>query len=71
MRGLNKLKSKEEMAEHKVNLAKMMYIYREKNEEQPDDEIKKQALLEALCGTKIWTEIYLEDNPFVYITPRK
>lgn len=49
----------------------MMYIYRDKNTEEPDDQIRKQALLEALCGTKIWTEIYLHDNPFIYITPRK
>lgn len=34
-----------------LNFAKMMYVYREKNEESPDDQIVKQALLDALMGT--------------------
>ena len=49
----------------------MMYVYRDKNKESPDDQIKKQALLEALLGTQVWTEDYLNENPFIYITPRK
>ena len=48
----------------------MMYIYRDQNVENPEEQIQKQALLEALLDTKIWTEAYLHDNPFVYITPR-
>lgn len=49
----------------------MIYLYRNKNEESPDDQIKKQALLEALMQTQLWNEPYLKENPFLYITPRK
>ena len=49
----------------------MIYLYRYKNDETADDQIKKQALLEALMQTQLWNEPYLKDNPFLYITPRK
>jgi hypothetical protein len=47
-----------------------MYIYRPQNKESADDMIEKQALLEALMMTQVWSEEYVRKNPFIYITPR-
>ena len=44
----------------RVAYAKMMYIYREKNLESADEQIKKQALLEALFDTQVWNEEYVQ-----------
>ena len=35
--------------------------------ELAEDKIEKQALMEVLFGTQIWSEPYIK-NPFVYIT---
>lgn len=40
-------------------------------QESAEDQIKKHALLEALFVTKLWSEPYLRENPFIYITPRR
>ena len=48
----------------------MIYLYRIANKESPEDEIKKQALLEVLHRTQLWNQPYLKQNPFIYITPR-
>jgi len=54
----------------RIQFAKMMYIYRKKNLESAEQQIQKQALLEALFQTQLWNEPYVRENPFLYITPR-
>lgn len=49
----------------------MIYLYRNNNTESAEDQIEKQALLEAMMQTRIWNEPYVEKNPFLYITPRE
>lgn len=56
--------------DHRREFAKMMYVYRKKNVESAEQQIQKQALLEALFQTQIWDQPYVRENPFIYITPR-
>lgn len=52
-----------------LNYPSLIYLYRQNNEESEHDEIKKQALLEALFDTKLWDMPYVRENPFLYLTP--
>ena len=52
------------------NYSSMIYMYRVENKESHEDEIKKQALLEVMMSTQLWSQPYLKRNPFVYLTTR-
>lgn len=62
--------NKSKILDPRVHFAKMMYIYRRKNVETAEDQIKKQALLEVMFQTQIWNEPYVRNNPWLYISPR-
>lgn len=45
----------------------MIHQIDQKREELAEDKIEKQALMEALFGSQIWSEPYVR-NPFIYVT---
>jgi hypothetical protein len=62
--------NKSKMVDPRVQFAKMMYVYRRKNIETAEEQIKKQALMEVMFQTQVWNEPYVRHNPWLYISPR-
>lgn len=67
----NRKKTMPKVEDVRKNYLEMIYLYQIESKETVEDMVKKQALLEALFGTQLWQEPYLEENPFFYVTPRE
>ena len=63
------LKKKKEGVDQKYIYKDFDSIHRTKNnyEELAEDKIEKQAMMEALFDTQLWSEPYVR-NPFIYVT---
>lgn len=63
------LKSKKEKKslENQIIDFDMIHQIDQKRNEMAEDKIEKQALMEALFGSQIWSEPYVR-NPFIYVT---
>ena len=62
-----KRKQEKKSLENQIIDFDMIHQIDQKRNEMAEDKIEKQALMEALFGSQIWSEPYVR-NPFIYVT---